>query len=195
MAEEHSVTEEEAVPYSSIPKRISEYREQEYWQKRYEHEKGSTYDWLLSYERVKGLLLPHLQPHHRILNLGCGNSTLSEGLYTDSFKSICNIDYSLTVFAMAGRHPSREQLVMDMRELSTSLPADSFYIVIDMASLDAICTDGGSQWNPSEELRSDVSRVCDGVLHVLKSGGLYQHLLWSASLQEAPHGEIFSVVP
>lgn len=58
-----------------IPKRLGEYREKEYWERRYQQDSG-TYEWLLKYTNVKPLLVPHLQSTDRILNLGCGNSSI-----------------------------------------------------------------------------------------------------------------------
>lgn len=60
---------------SSIPKRLADYREQEYWENRYKNEKGQSYDWLLKYPNIKTLLNPLIKPHDRILVLGCGNSS------------------------------------------------------------------------------------------------------------------------
>lgn len=59
---------------SLIPKRLGEYREREYWDRRYQRD-GGTYDWLIKYEALRELLLPLLRPADRILNLGCGNSS------------------------------------------------------------------------------------------------------------------------
>ncbi len=67
---------------SRIPKRLEEYRQREYWDRRYEQDATGTYDWLMSYEQLRQLLHPLIQPTDRILNIGCGNSrtTPSTGL-------------------------------------------------------------------------------------------------------------------
>lgn len=59
---------------SRIPKRLEEYRQREYWDRRYEQDATGTYDWLMSYAQLRQLLNPLIQPTDRILNVGCGNS-------------------------------------------------------------------------------------------------------------------------
>lgn len=56
-----------------IPKRLADYREQEYWERRYEQDQTRHYEWLLSYgDTLRSLL--KLKPTDRVLILGCGNS-------------------------------------------------------------------------------------------------------------------------
>lgn len=60
-------------PDGLIPKRLADYREREYWERRYEQDQSRHYEWLLPYgETVRSLL--GLRPTDRILILGCGNS-------------------------------------------------------------------------------------------------------------------------
>lgn len=101
---------------------------------------------------------------------------LSEKMHADGFINLTNIDYSETIIdEMRARTahliPPQEWLVMDMRRLL--LPSESFEIVLDKASLDAIWTDGGSVWDPSKALRNDIKAVVDEVLRVLKPGGKF----------------------
>ncbi len=56
-----------------IPKRLADYREREYWERRYKQEQSRHYDWLLSYGASLRSLLG-LRPTDRVLVLGCGNS-------------------------------------------------------------------------------------------------------------------------
>lgn len=60
-------------PDDFIPKRLADYREREYWEKRYEQDQARHYEWLLPYgEALKSSL--GLKHTDRILILGCGNS-------------------------------------------------------------------------------------------------------------------------
>lgn len=57
-----------------IPKRLSEYRERDYWDHRYAQEQHA-YEWFFPYQHIQHLLDPYLKPFQRILILGCGNSS------------------------------------------------------------------------------------------------------------------------
>ena len=49
------------------------------------------------YGEFRHLVIPHLLPHHRILVLGCGNSSLSVELWGDGFKHVTSVDLSPVV--------------------------------------------------------------------------------------------------
>jgi 2-polyprenyl-3-methyl-5-hydroxy-6-metoxy-1,4-benzoquinol methylase len=79
-----------------------------YWDQRYRDQEGTTFDWLEDYEAIEPLINQavekivdeaNLQTREnvRILNLGCGNSVLSEELYDRGFKNVYNIDISPVV--------------------------------------------------------------------------------------------------
>jgi SAM-dependent methyltransferase len=154
-----------------IPKRLGAYRKVDYWNQRYK-EDTDTYDWLMNFEKLRPLIRPLIKESDRILILGCGNSTLSEQLYEDGFTRVVSIDYSKTVVeAMRKRAPHLEWLQMDMCKLE--FPSESFEVVLDKGSLDAVFTDGGSVWNPSTQVRSDVGSCIHEVLRVLKPGGIF----------------------
>jgi SAM-dependent methyltransferase len=156
---------------SLIPNRIADYREREYWDRRYEKDTGN-YDWLMSYENLCSLLHPHITSLDKILILGCGNSTLSEELYKDGYHDVVNIDYSKTVIEMMKeRLPQMDWLEMDMRELN--FEKESFTVVLDKGSLDAVFTDGSSVWDPSTTVRADIEKAINEILRVLKPGGKF----------------------
>ncbi|PJF19192.1 hypothetical protein PSACC_01034 [Paramicrosporidium saccamoebae] len=156
---------------SHIPNRLGAYRELEYWNQRYKDD-TNTYDWLMTFERLRPLVLPLMKETDSVLILGCGNSTLSEQLYEDGFPHVVSIDYSEPVVeTMKKRAPHLKWLQMDMRTLE--FPSESFEVVFDKCSLDALFTDGGSVWDPSTQVRSDVGACIDEVLRVLKPGGTF----------------------
>ena len=68
-----------------------------YWDKRYTEFAGSTFDWLENYESLKSLFDLFVKPSHKILQIGCGNSILSEEMYDAGFTDITNIDISSVV--------------------------------------------------------------------------------------------------
>lgn len=100
---------------------------------------------------------------------------LSEELYAEGVENIVNIDYSEPVITAmrqrTGHLPHMQWHTMDMRSLAFT--TDSFDVVLDKGSLDAVWTDGGSVWEPSETVRSDIRQTVGEILRVLRPGGLF----------------------
>lgn len=164
-----------------IPEETKEYRTREYWNWRYQQTgEGEKYDWLLNTSKVLPIIDKALAGYGKdtkVLNLGCGNSSLPFDLY-DRFPNMHSIDFSEIVIdnmqKMSEReHPLLKWTVADMRELLSHFEGESFDVVIDKGSLDAVWSDGCSQWTPSDEVVEDVRAVIDGILGVLKPGGLF----------------------
>lgn len=90
----------------------------------------------------------------------------------EGFEDIVNVDYSEPVIEMMKERtkhtfPSLQWHAMDFRNM-TDLSDDSFDIILDKGSLDAVWSDGGSQWNPSEQVLSDINASLDEVIRLLK---------------------------
>ena len=75
---------------------MAQYGKQEYWEDRYQKDK-ETFDWYQKYKGVKDIITQYIQPSFKILNLGCGNSRMSEELFDDGYKEQTNVDWSTTV--------------------------------------------------------------------------------------------------
>jgi len=104
--------------------------------------------------------------------LGCGNSSLSQEMYEDGYINITNVDYSTTVIQMMkSRHqstsPSMEWQVMDVRDLK--FEDESFDVVMDKGTMDAMLAVDGSLWNPPEEAVKNCTKEVSEALRVLKS--------------------------
>ena len=67
---------------------MPQYGDPLYWDKRYTEFAGSTFDWLENYESLKSLFDLFVKPSHKILQIGCGNSILSEEMYDAGFTDI-----------------------------------------------------------------------------------------------------------
>lgn len=111
--------------------------------------------------------------------LGCGNSTLSEDMYDDGYKSIVNTDYSgVLIENMQQRHeytrPEMQWLEMDIRDLK--FEQDTFDVAIDKGTMDAMMTAKGDVWDPPEDVVENCNREVDEVLRVLKPGGIFIYL-------------------
>ena len=146
-----------------------------YWDERFQKEE--QYDWLVKYDELEQYLSAHLTDRNaRILVLGCGNSTFSSDLYDHGYKNITNIDFSeVCIERMQLKHsnsrPDMSWVTMDMTELT--FDDESFDIVIDKASMDAILVDEGDVWDPEPETIALVDKMNLGISRVLKKGGKF----------------------
>jgi len=124
----------------------SEYGTQEYWDKRYlgelEDEDGGPengFDWLIEYEDMQPWVEKWSSDSGLIVDLGCGNSRLVEGLAANVHRHILGIDYSVPgleqVVARLGR-PPLDLAAMD--GLFLALRSDTVDVLIDKGFLDSI---------------------------------------------------------
>jgi ubiquinone/menaquinone biosynthesis C-methylase UbiE len=143
------------------------YGDPDYWEKRYEEQKGKTFDWLEDYESLKSIIKGLVDQSARILVLGCGNAELGEDMYNDGYKNINNIDISKVVIdQMISRNTDRPEMtweVMDVRELK--FPSNTFDIAIDKSTIDALLC--------GEDAYVNVALMTREVQRVLKVGGYY----------------------
>ncbi len=137
-----------------LPDRNEAYKLKEYWDERFTVE--DNFEWCKSYSDFKHLMIQHVKKNDRILMLGCGTSRLSEDMYHDGYKNIVNIDYSPVVIEkMKQRHQNlveMQYLVMDITKMT--FDKNSFDVVIEKATLDALLVDEKHLWNPSDHSRT-----------------------------------------
>lgn len=150
------------------------YGEPSYWDNRYNQEE-SPFDWYQNYSALAPLLSTFLSPTNRVLVIGCGNSTFSEGMADDGYEDIVNIDISNVVIeAMQKKyanHPRLKYMTMDVRDMSTFVTG-SFDAVIDKGTLDSILCGSNSKQNSSKMLEE--------VARVLKDKGIYILITYGA---------------
>ena len=162
------VSSSSAAPHNSL------YAKKEYWDERFTTEE--SYDWLLKYEDVRSLLVPHLKASDRILIVGCGNSTFSADLYDAGYHNITNIDYSdIVIDKMVETHAaSRPEMLwvkMDMCDMTFSDGA--FDVIIDKAAMDALMVDEGDVWDPAPSVVEAVHSMCSCVSRILAADGVF----------------------
>jgi EEF1A lysine methyltransferase 4 len=153
--------------------RNEEFQTREYWDKRYASEPAEEdFDWFKTYAELKNIFDEIIQPqgkNSKILMLGCGNSTLTSEMVADGYKNITNLDYSdVLIQKMKARFPDQDWRTMDVRELKENANQlggkESWDIILDKGTMDALMAERGSVWDPSEIVRTNVKREIDGVL-------------------------------
>ena len=133
----------------------SSYGSKMYWDERYgdrsDERSAAVYEWYLSFDEFRALLLPELRRPDTLPTLvtGCGNSTLCEDLQRAGVDGVHGTDYSATaVDAMARR--AAEQGLGDIRYFEAdcrdmpAVAAGSYGNVVDKGTLDAIASGGGA---------------------------------------------------
>jgi 2-polyprenyl-3-methyl-5-hydroxy-6-metoxy-1,4-benzoquinol methylase len=88
------------------------YGDARYWDERYTQQKATTFDWLESWDDIKGIAEKHAingiynedgsissdadnsKTALKVLNLGCGNSIMCEDMYDEGYQQIWNMDIS-----------------------------------------------------------------------------------------------------
>ncbi|KAM5291904.1 EEF1A lysine methyltransferase 4 [Ctenodactylus gundi] len=159
-----------------LPERNFEYCEVQYWDQRYQSAADSEpYEWFGNFSSFRALLEPELRPEDRILVLGCGNSALSYELFLGGFPNVTSVDYSsVVVAAMKARYAHVPTLcweTMDVRALG--FPNDSFDVVLEKGTLDALLAGERDPWIVSPAGVHTVDQVLSEVSRVLVSGGRF----------------------
>ncbi|KAM9844792.1 EEF1A lysine methyltransferase 4 [Aulostomus maculatus] len=151
----------------------SRYKDVDYWDERYQTER--SYDWLGGFSKFQHLLDKHIKKEDSILILGCGNSSMSGDMYSAGYRSITNIDYSsVCISANTDRYsncPGMTWLQMDVRQLC--FPNESFDVIIEKATLDAIMVVEKSPWEVSPQTACFIHKALSEVSRCLKPGGLF----------------------
>merc|ERR1711924_180648 len=112
------------------------------------------FDWYQRWAGLKDVLMEYIQTNHQVMNLGCGNSRLSEEMYEEGFHNITNVDISLVAIkAMQEKYADNAGMIyqqMDCR--SMEFPDGVFNVVLDKGSLDSILCGEGSTHNAQKPM-------------------------------------------
>ena len=145
------------------------YGDASYWEDRYKSCEDPTFDWLEDYSSLKTIIsdLNINKETGTVLNLGCGNSEMSEEMYDDGYHNIVNIDISHNVIKyMKERNKQRPKMTfcqMDVRDIK--LESNSVDLAIDKSTIDALLC--------GEDSFTNVAKMIKEVQRVLKVGGYY----------------------
>ncbi|CAL1353377.1 unnamed protein product [Linum trigynum] len=151
------------------------YLEPHYWDDRFSSEEH--YEWLKDYSHFRHLILAHIPPNSSVLELGCGNSQLSDEMYRDGIKDLTCTDLSpVAVDRMQRRLLSKgykEIKVMQADMLDLPFGDESFEVVIEKGTMDVLFVNSGDPWNPKPESVNKVRTMLEGVHRVLKPDGIF----------------------
>lgn len=103
---------------------------------------------------MRPYLFPFLQPHNKILIVGCGNSNFSADLYDAGYPHITNIDFSAVVIEKMKQKHTRDRPLMtwivgDICNMRDQFPSNGcFDFIFDKSTMDALSSDEGDVWYP-----------------------------------------------
>jgi len=166
-----------------LPQKLSHFSSKTYWDDFFVKWKRSTtseesFEWYGTWSDVRLIVKARCQSC-KVLNIGCGNSSLAEDMLHDGFTEIVSVDFSeIAINEMKKKTAGQPGLsfeVMDILDLKEAW-TDTFDVVMDKGTLDAMIHDDDKD-AISSKLFSQLSKV-------LKDGGLYicislsqQHIL------------------
>lgn len=157
------------------PSSVLTYLDPHYWNDRFSKEEH--YEWLKDYSHFRHLILDHIHPNFSVLELGCGNSQLSDEMYKNGIKNITCTDLSpIAVEKVQKRLLLKEfkeikAMVADMLDLPFA--DETFDVVIEKGTMDVLFVDSGDPWNPKADTVSKVMAMLQGIHRVLKPDGIY----------------------
>ncbi|XP_053676272.1 eEF1A lysine and N-terminal methyltransferase homolog [Anopheles nili] len=153
-----------------LPKSTADFGSTDYWNSFFRKRGKQAFEWYGEYPELCGQLHKYIKPKDEILVVGCGNSKLSVDLYDVGFKKISNIDISPVVIKQmqdANRAQRPEMTWCQMDATAMTFPSESFSVVLDKGTLDALFTD------ESPAVLGTVRKYFDEIGRVLRSGGRY----------------------
>ena len=127
------------------------------------------FDWYQVYSGIKDIMVQNMTKNDKILNLGCGNSRLSEELSEEGYEDITNIDFSTKVITIMeekckAKYPKMSFKVMDVLDMK-EIQTGTFNTVIDKGTLDSVLCGDNSV--------SNAQKMIAEVFRVLAPGGHY----------------------
>ena len=116
-----------------------------YWNKRYESDYKSgekIFEWYLNFDVLETFVTSIISSKDdNILELGCGNSTLSNDLSKVGYTSITSIDYSdVAIEQQKKNYPTNNvnYLTVDATNMSKKFNNNKFDCIMDKATLDSM---------------------------------------------------------
>ena len=112
-----------------LPKDSKEFHQKEYWDSFFKKRGKKAFEWYGEYHELCGVLHKYCKVTDKILQIGCGNSSLASDLYDVGYRQITSIDISDLVINQMNKinSKSRPELVFDKMDVTDmSFDDDSF---------------------------------------------------------------------
>jgi len=153
-----------------VDKRRNKYEMAAYWDERYQKTNG-VFDWYTDFITLKPLFEHYCGRNSRILNLGCGNSELSESLALGGYTDVSSIDISGKCIDMMvkrcreSKHAEKLKNLkwMQMDASKMTYKDNAFDFIIEKGTLDALVC--------NTDTRSTLTKIIAEAHRVLKVGG------------------------
>lgn len=133
------------------------------------YRRPEPFDWYQEYSGIKDIISQYMTKSDKILNIGCGNSKLSEDLSEEGYEDITNIDFSTKVITIMEqtykeKFPKMQFKVVDVLDMK-DFQNGSFNTILDKGTLDCILCGDNSVPNAAKMMAE--------VFRVLAPGGHY----------------------
>jgi ubiquinone/menaquinone biosynthesis C-methylase UbiE len=164
-----------------------------FWEQRYRMH-PAAYEWFLDYPTIAsaGFLTKQMLEidELKFLEVGCGNSTLSEQMWEASGKKadITAIDFSDTCIALMQKNfPTRAEKYVCMDGRDMEFKQGEFDVAVDKGTLDALtASKTEAAWHNGKKVAAEIARV-------VKPGGTFITISctapgkWAESLELEPN--------
>ena len=112
--------------------------------------------------------------------VGCGNSKLSQQMFEDGYRNILSTDISeVCIENQRLTYPHLEWQVADLRHME-HLKNETFDVVIEKATFDALLVTEKSPWHPSDEAQNNFGMyacVCKKITQIGKISIQFEYYL------------------
>lgn len=147
----------------------NQYGSMNYWNARFQGE--DEFDWYHKWNPVLKKQFGDLgvTPEMNILNVGCGNSSLSREMHEDGMENIVNVDFSnVVVNSMHAKHLNKPSMTWQegqVQDMTAFAGDEAFDLVIDKGCLDCILC--------GEKSTTNITAALNECSRVLKPGGMF----------------------
>ena len=164
--------------YLLFRKKKIDYSSKNYWEKRYRNFEERM-EWYTGFNQLNQdfLLLKIFEDKYqknrykkKLLELGCGDSTLCDDLYNNDYKNITAIDFSTVVINKMKRIYKTKKIkfeVCDFNNLKMNYGKNSFDIIYEKAGFDSML----SKWE--NDMPDLVFKIFNDIHYILRDGGIF----------------------
>ncbi|KAK8841169.1 hypothetical protein M9Y10_027369 [Tritrichomonas musculus] len=158
--------EEEALELENSNPQKANYSDASFWDDYY-NKNTEQFDWLQSWPNFKKSIPSGITLAGHAINVGCGNSPMSEKLLESGFVRVLNIDFSQVVInQMKNKYENEPKLEWEVGNCTKMDVKDlSFDCIFDKSTLDCLaCSDNAD---------TQINSYLNEVYRILKSNGYF----------------------